>query len=136
MAKPRKRIPCRKVTLSWTIEEESELIANVKLYPCLYDPEFKHPKYGTARSLSWQSILVSFGKEHATADECQAKWNVMRGSYRRLLHRGRVPYAIEPIATNAWPHIRAIEFLREYIKPFKRRRKAVEIIQVNSIRFF
>lgn len=116
MPKQRKRIPCKKISLSWTIEEESNLISNVKLFPCLYEADCEGSKYKLSRSSAWETIAGTFGKPNATADECQAKWNSIRGSYRRMLHRNTVP-SIDAITKNGWPHFRVMEFVRCHIKP-------------------
>lgn len=133
--RPRKRQVCRKILLAWSPEEESYLIENVKQFPCLYDSNYENAMYRVMRSSAWESVAKALGKENATADECQAKWNSIRGSFRRILHRGNFSMNDEGGVKNGWAHIQAVDFLRVHIKPLRLKPESV-FLQVHFIYFF
>lgn len=115
----RKRQPCKKVSLQWTTAEESDLIVNIKPFSCLYDPDCEEAKNKQCRVSAWEAIAAAVDKENITADECHAKWNSLRGTYRRMLSTGRIPIDGEIPVTNYWPHLFAMDFLRDKTKSYR-----------------
>lgn len=117
--KPRRRMPCKKILMPWTTTEMSELISIVKRYPCLYQEKFEHGMFRPNRIESWELVAKAMNKEGATPDQCQAKWNSIRGSYRRMLPRSFVLGVGKEFPRTAWPHFDEMAFLRPHIKLYQ-----------------
>lgn len=107
--KKRKRKPCKKVEAKWAVADETKLIREVENHVCLYDVTSTDNKDKFKREAAWRTVAEAFGKEDFEA-ECQAKWNSIRGTYRRLSN-AHLPSGSGAPSKSKWVHYADMAFV-------------------------
>lgn len=71
-----------KVTCKWTDDEIRQLIGEVRRYKCLFDESSPESWKHVNRAVAWQRISLTFPDQKFPLEQCHAKWNCLRTSYR------------------------------------------------------
>ncbi|XP_039300948.1 uncharacterized protein LOC120356152 [Nilaparvata lugens] len=68
-------------TMSFTRDEELQLVGIVQSYPCLYDQTHRNYKDVFLRDSLWREIALKF--DGKTDEDCKKRWRTIRDTYRR-----------------------------------------------------
>lgn len=112
-AKPkvRKRKPAKRIQNHWSAADESQLIAEIEQYSCLYDAGCEDNKNKNQREAAWNLVASAFSERTFSSSECQAKWNSLRGTHRRLLKSQKQPSGEAVAPKPTWPHFSSMSFI-------------------------
>ncbi|KAG9353516.1 hypothetical protein JZ751_018183 [Albula glossodonta] len=97
---------CRKM-------DEEKLIFEVEKHRELYDPQDRLYKDNVRKDAAWSAVAVVVG---ASADECKAKWRVLRDAFVRK-KRKQAPSGSGASSTRDWKYSEIMSFLLPYLQP-------------------